>query len=69
MAEYLTEVCRMEKFFDRFEVRYVPHMDNCDVDHLEWIASSRARTPPVVIIGKLSKPSVKPVEAGNETIK
>jgi hypothetical protein len=34
IAEYLAEVCKMEKFFDRFEVRYVPHLDNCDVDHL-----------------------------------
>jgi hypothetical protein len=24
----------MEKFFDGFKVRYVPHLDNCDADHL-----------------------------------
>jgi hypothetical protein len=35
MAEYLTEVCKMEKFFDGFEVRYVPHLDNHDADQLE----------------------------------
>jgi ribonuclease HI len=40
MAEYLAEVCKMEKFFDGFEVRYVPRLDNRDVDHLAWIASS-----------------------------
>jgi hypothetical protein len=34
MAEYLAEVRRMKKFFDGFEVRYVPHLDNRDADHL-----------------------------------
>jgi hypothetical protein len=34
----------MKKFFDGFEVRYVPHLDNRDADHLAWIASSRAPT-------------------------
>jgi hypothetical protein len=24
----------MEKFFDGFKVRYVPHLDNRDADHL-----------------------------------
>jgi hypothetical protein len=33
MAEYLTEVRRMENFFDEFEVLYVPHLDNHDADH------------------------------------
>jgi ribonuclease HI len=28
MAEYLAEVRRLEKFFDGFEVRYVPRLDN-----------------------------------------
>jgi hypothetical protein len=59
MAEYLAEVHRMEKTFDGFKVRYVPHLDNHDVDHLAWIASSMALTPPDVIVEKLSKPSVK----------
>jgi ribonuclease HI len=68
MAEYLAEVRRMEKFFDRFEVRYVPCLDNRDVDHLAWNASSRAPTPLSVIIEKLSKPSVKTTEAVNEAI-
>jgi hypothetical protein len=68
MAEYLAEVCRMDKFFDGFEVRYVPCLDNCDTDHLVWITSSRAPTPPDVIIEKLSNPSVKPAEAVNEAI-
>jgi hypothetical protein len=44
MVEYLAEVRRMEKFFDGLEVRYVPYLDNCDADHLAWIASSRAPT-------------------------
>jgi hypothetical protein len=59
MAEYLAEVHKMEKFFDRFEVWYAPRLDNCDVDHLAWIASSGALTPPNVIVEKLSKPSMK----------
>jgi ribonuclease HI len=45
MAEYLAEVCMIDKFFDGFEVRYVPRLNNCDADHLAWIASSRAPTP------------------------
>jgi hypothetical protein len=59
MAKYLAEVRRMEKFFDGFEIRYVPRLDNCDADHLAWIASSRAPTPPDVIVERLSKPSAK----------
>jgi ribonuclease HI len=66
MAECLAEVWRLEKFFDSFEVRYVPHLDNWDADHLAWIASSRAPTPPDVIIENLTKPSVKPVEPAEE---
>jgi hypothetical protein len=31
MVEYLTEVHKMEKFFDEFEVQYVPRLDNRDV--------------------------------------
>jgi hypothetical protein len=69
MAEYLTEVLWMEKFFDGFEVRCVPCLDNRDTNHLAWIASFRAPTPPDVIIEKLSKPSVKPTEAAIEAIK
>jgi hypothetical protein len=68
MDEYLAEVCRMEKFFDGFEVWYVPLLNNRDTDHLAWIASSRAPTPLDVIIEKLSKPSVKPAEPTNEAI-
>jgi hypothetical protein len=60
MIEYLAEVHKMEKFFDGFEVWYVPRLDNHNADHLAWIASSRAPTPPDVIIKRLSKPSVKP---------
>jgi hypothetical protein len=56
----------MEKFFDDFEVWYVPHLDNRDADHLAWIASSNAPTPSDVIVVKLSKPSIKPVEPINE---
>jgi hypothetical protein len=63
MAEYLAEVHKMEKFFYGFEVRYVPYLDNHDADHLAWIASSRAPTPPDVIVERLSKPSVKPEES------
>jgi hypothetical protein len=56
----------MEKFVDGFEVRYVPHMDNCNADHLAWTTSSRAPTPPDVIVLKLSKPLVKPAELINK---
>jgi ribonuclease HI len=58
MVGYLAEVCRMEKFFDGFEVRYVPRLDNRDTDHMAWIASSRAPTPADVIVERLFKPSV-----------
>jgi hypothetical protein len=54
----------MEKFFDGLKVWYVPHLDNCDVDHLAWIASSRAPTLSDIIIEKLSKPLVRPAEEG-----
>jgi hypothetical protein len=66
MVEYLAEVRRMEKFFDDFEVWYVPRLDNRDADHLAWITSSRALTPPDVIVVELSKPSVKPAELISE---
>jgi hypothetical protein len=67
MAEDLAEVRRMEKFFDGFEVRYIPRLDNRDADHLAWIASSRAPIPPDIIIEKLTKPSAKAVETLRET--
>jgi hypothetical protein len=59
----------MEKFFGRFEVRYVPHLDNRDVNHLAWIASSRAPTPSDVIIEKLTKPSDRPAEESIDAAK
>jgi hypothetical protein len=59
----------MEKFFDGFEVSYVPRLDNRDTNHLAWIASSRAPTPSDIIIEKLFKPSVKPIEATSEAIR
>jgi hypothetical protein len=63
MAGYLAEVHRMEKFFDGFEVRYAPCLDNRDADHLAWMASSRAPTPLDVIVERLFKPSVKTEES------
>jgi ATP:corrinoid adenosyltransferase len=69
MAEYLAEVQRMEKFFDWFEVRYVPRLDNYDAYHLAWIASSRAPTTPDIIIEKLSKPLVRPAEEAIDATK
>jgi hypothetical protein len=66
MARYLAEVNIMEKFFNGVEVQYVPHLENRDADHLAWIASSRALTPPVVIIERLMKPSLKPEESTSE---
>jgi hypothetical protein len=68
MAGYLVEVRRMEKFFNGFEVRYVPRLDNHDANHLPWIASSRALTPLDVIVERLSKPSVKPEESTSEEV-
>jgi hypothetical protein len=62
MADYPAKMHRMEKFINGFEVRYVPCLDNRDAEHLAWIASFRAPTPPDVIIEKLSKPSVRPAE-------
>jgi hypothetical protein len=66
MAEYLAEVRRIKKFFNGFEVRYVPRLDNRDADHLAWIASSRAPNLLDVIVEKLSKLSVKPVEPASK---
>jgi hypothetical protein len=34
MTDYLAEVRMIEKFFDRFEVRYVPRLNNRDADHI-----------------------------------
>jgi hypothetical protein len=69
MVEYLAKVRRMEKFFDGFELRYVPRLDNRDVNHLAWIASCRAPTPLDVIIEKLTKPLVKPAEEAIDAAK
>jgi ribonuclease HI len=66
-VDYLGEVRRMEKFFDDFEVRYVPCLDNRNADLLAWIASSRALIPSDVIVEKLIKPSIKSVETLGET--
>jgi hypothetical protein len=62
MAKYLAEVRIMEKFFDGFEIRYVPRVDNQAADHLVWITSSRAPISSDVIIEKLTKPSVNAME-------
>jgi hypothetical protein len=53
--------------FYGFEVRYIPHLDNRDTDHLAWIASSRAPILSDVIVEKLTKPSIKLVEMLRET--
>jgi ribonuclease HI len=67
MAKYLAEVRRLEKFFDGFEVRYVPRLNNWDADHLAWITSSRAQTPSDVILERLVKPTVKVTEPSEDT--
>ena len=64
MADYLVEVQKMEKYFDGFEVRYVPRLDNKDVDHLAWIASSRSPIPEDVILEKLVVPSAATTNQG-----
>jgi hypothetical protein len=56
----------MENFFYGFKVRYVLRLDNRNADHLAWIASSRAPTPPDVIVERLSKSSVKLEESTSE---
>jgi hypothetical protein len=66
MVVYLVEVCMMENFFYGFKVRYVLRLDNRNADHLAWIASSRAPTPPDVIVERLSKSSVKLEESTSE---
>jgi hypothetical protein len=66
MAEYLAEARMMEKFFDGFKIWYVTCLDNCDADHLAWIASSRAPTPPDVNVERLFKASVKPEESTSQ---
>jgi hypothetical protein len=66
MAEYLAEVRRIEKFFNGFEVWYVPCLDNHDADHLAWTAFTRAPTLSDVIVVKLSKPLVKLAKPINE---
>jgi hypothetical protein len=66
IADYLAEVRRMDKFFDGFEIQYVPHLDNRDANHLAWTASSRVPIPSDVIIEKLTKPSIKMVETLRE---
>jgi hypothetical protein len=68
MAYYLAEVHMMLKFFDGFHVWYVPWLDNWDVNHLAWIATSRAPTPPNVIVEKLSKPSVKAMDSSEAKV-
>jgi hypothetical protein len=69
IAEYLAEVRRMAKFFDGFEVWYVPQLYNRDADHLAWIASSRAPNPLDIIIEKLTKASVRLAEEDIGTTK
>jgi ribonuclease HI len=66
-TNYLAEVRKMEKFFDGFEIRYVPHLDNWDTDHRAWITSSRAPIPLDVVVEKLTKPSIKSMETLGET--
>jgi ribonuclease HI len=66
MVEYMVEVRRLEKFFDGFEVRSVPRLNNWDADQLAWIVSSKAPTPPDVIVEKLTKPLVKVAEPAEE---
>jgi ribonuclease HI len=66
MVDYLIEVRRMEQFFDGFEVRYIPCLDNRNADHLAWIASSEVPIPSDVIVEKLTKPSIKSVETLRE---
>jgi hypothetical protein len=68
MVEYLPEVHRIGRFFDKFEVWYVPRLDNRYAGHLARIVSSRAPTQPDVTIKKLSKPSVKSAELPSKAI-
>jgi hypothetical protein len=67
MAEYRTEVRMLEKFFDGFEVRCVPRLDNRDADYLARITSSRAPTLPDVILERLVKLSIEATEPSKDT--
>jgi hypothetical protein len=69
MDDYLVEIHGMKKFFDGFQIWYVPRLENHDADHLARIASSRVPTPPDIIVEKLSKPSVKAVESSEGEIR
>jgi hypothetical protein len=69
MTKYLAEVHMIEKFFDKFELRYVPCLDNRDADHLAWIASSRAPTLLDVIIEKLTKRLIGPAKESIDAAK
>jgi ribonuclease HI len=69
LAEYLAEVCWIEKFFDEFDVRYAHCLDNRDANHLAWISSSRAPTPTDIIIEKVTKPLVRQVEEAIDATK
>ena len=39
MAAYVARVLRMERHFDRLELRYVPGKENTEVDELSQLAS------------------------------
>ena len=58
MAEYLAEVRKLEKFLDGFEVRYIPQLDNKDMDHMACIVSSRSPIPKDVKLERLASPSI-----------
>jgi hypothetical protein len=69
MDDYLVEIHRMKNFFDGFQIRYTPWLENRDADHLAWIASSRVPTPSDINVEKLSKPSVKAAESSEGEIR
>nr|AAT44202.1 putative polyprotein [Oryza sativa Japonica Group] len=58
MDAYVRQVRRMERHFDRIELRHVPRRDNAVADELSRLASSRAQTPPGAFEERLAQPLI-----------
>nr|CAE05919.1 OSJNBa0034E24.13 [Oryza sativa Japonica Group] len=61
LSKYLAEVRKLEKRFDRIEVRHVYRKDNIEPDDLARRASRREPLEPGTFLDVLTKPSVKEV--------
>ncbi|XP_066160666.1 uncharacterized protein [Oryza sativa Japonica Group] len=61
LSKYLADVRKLEKRFDRIEVRHVYRKDNVEPDDLARRASRRESLEPGTFLDILTKPSVKEV--------